>query len=99
MSPRPRASPAATARPASTAVRLPLNLSGATTIRIGSVQQRDGGRRVLAADRELFELCDVVELGAHRDVRDPLEDDFDDNRYAELGHGVLGLLEGRQDLV
>src|SRR5688500_16179580 len=57
------------------------------------IEQCDGRRGVLAPDRELLELDDVVELGAHRDVGDALEDDLHDDRHAVLGHEPLGLRE------
>ena len=40
------------------------------------------GRRVIQRQIEDFlELDDVVDLGPHRDVGDPLEDEFDDDRH------------------
>ena len=62
----------------------PRRRSGATTSPPSSVQQRDRGRRVLRQGRELLELDDVVDLRAHGDVRDALEDDLDHH-----GHAVL----------
>ena len=42
---------------------------------------------------------DVVDLGAHRDVGDPLQDDLDHDRHPELGHQLPGLVEGVRQVV
>ena len=54
-----------------------------------SVEQGHRGRRVLAVLGQLLELGDVVQLGAHGDVGDPLQDDLDNHRQPVLGRQLL----------
>ena len=49
--------------------------------------------------RELLELDDVVQISAHGDVGDPLQDHLDDHRHAELRHQLLRFFERRQQLL
>src|SRR4029450_1903698 len=45
------------------------------------------GRRVVERQIEhLLEFDDIVDLGAHRDVGEPSENEFDDDRHLELRH-------------
>src|SRR6476646_3607991 len=99
----PAASPSARASATSAAVREPLNLSGASNTCMtvsASVQHRDdGGGGVLRGQREFLELHHVVDLGAHGDVGDPLEDDFHQHRNAVFHDELLRRFQRRQDLV
>ena len=88
----------------SAADRLPLNLSGASDARHGgapgvSPDSEEGGGCVGGRRRKLLELGDVVDLGAHRHVGDPLQDDLDHDRDPMLGDQLLRLLECRCKLV
>ena len=47
----------------------------------------------------LFELDDVVDLGAHRDVGDALEDEFDHDRHLIFRHQFARGREGRLRIV
>src|SRR4051794_39897704 len=47
--------------------------------RTASVEQLDRGRRILVVLGKLLDFDDIIDLGAHRDVGDPLEDEFDDD--------------------
>jgi hypothetical protein len=49
--------------------------------------------------RQVLELGHVVQLGPHRDIGDPFQDDLDDDRHPVLGHELPGRLERGPDLV
>ena len=94
------ASPADTCAATSTAVSEPLNLSGATRTCTARRVRRlsragDGGGRVPGVGGQLLELDHAVDLGAHRDVGDPLQDDLDHDRHPELDHQLLRLSPAR----
>src|SRR5262249_50518958 len=66
--------------------------SSSRTVR--SVQQRDRRGRVGTAGCEVLKLRDVVDLRAHGNVRDALEDDLHDRRDAIRAYPGLRLRDG-----
>src|SRR5262245_50703023 len=74
--------------------RLAENLGMASS----SIQQRDRRRRVLVLLRQFLELDNRVDLGAHRDVGDPLQDELEDDRHPVLLRQPLRLAERRRAL-
>src|SRR5690606_6039407 len=63
-----------------------------------SVQQGDGGRGVLAALGQFFEFVDRVDVVAHGDVGDALQDELDHDGHAEFLDPGAGLGDGGLDL-
>ena len=47
---------------------------------------------------EVLELGDVVDIGSHRDVGDPFEDDLDDHRHLVFTGQPAGPLERAANL-
>ena len=65
---------------------------------------KNGARNILQGQRgveaeDLLELVDVVDLGAHGDVGDALQDEFHHDRHLVLLHQWLRLGEGLLELV